>query len=407
MGRAVSAGAEFGAPAILVLSARSLEVAARIRAAVGGDLLGLEGRVEAERSFRDTGETLRALFARNRPLIGVFAAGILIRCLAPVLGDKRAEPPVVAVAPDGSAVVPLLGGLTGAEPLAACIAAALGVVAASTAAGAAAQRASAAPAPCRAEAMPGRGTLAVLGLGPGDPAWLTPEARQALDSATDIVGYATYLNRCAPRPGQRLHASDNRAELARARQALGLAREGRAVALVSSGDPGIFAMASALMEVVEAEDAVLPEIRIVPGISAMQAAAARVGAPLGHDFAVISLSDIRKPWDVIEARLNSAAESDFVIALYNPASTARREQIARAKALLLEHRPDGTPVVVARDVGRTDEYVSVTTLGALDVEAVDMRTLLIVGSSRTRRFETPDGRVFVYTPRSHEFADAR
>jgi precorrin-3B C17-methyltransferase len=145
----------------------------------------------------------------------------------------------------------------------------------------------------------------------------------------------------------------------------------------------------------------LPEIRVIPGVSAMQAAAARVGAPLGHDFAVVSLSDIRKPWDVIEARLRSAAEADFVLALYNPASTTRRDQIARAKTLLLGYRARATPVVMARDVGRADERVSVTTLDALDVEAIDMRTLLIVGSSRTRRFATPEGRVFVYAPRSH------
>jgi precorrin-3B C17-methyltransferase len=315
-----------------------------------------------------------------------------------VLADKRAEPPVVAVAPDGSAVVPLLGGLTGAEPLAARIAAALGIAPASTAAGATSV---ADAASAGADPAPGRGRLAILGLGPGDPAWLTPEASQALDAATDIVGYGTYLELCTPRPGQRLHASDNRVEMDRARQALRLAREGRAVALVSSGDPGIFAMAAAVMEAVEADGAELPDIRVVPGVSAMQAAAARVGAPLGHDFAVVSLSDIRKPWDVIEARLRAAAAADFVLALYNPASTARREQIARAKAVLLEYRTGATPVVAARDVGRAGERVSVTELGALDPAAVDMRTVLIVGSSRTRRFATPEGRVFVYAPRSH------
>ena len=395
------------APAILTLNPIGLTAARRIQAAIGGDVLGLEGRVrDADASFADTGEILRRLFAEGRPVVGLFAAGILIRCLAPALSDKRAEPPVVAVAPDGSAVVPLLGGLTGAEPLAERIAAVLGVTAAHTAAGSLRARSAAVSAADEPDQAFGRhGRLSIVGLGPGDPLWLTPEARAALDAATDLVGYRTYLDLLPPLgPGKRLHGSDNRVEMTRARQALDLAAEGRAVALVSSGDPGIFAMAAAVMEALEAEPGAWPDIdlRVVPGLSAMQATAARVGAPLGHDFAVVSLSDIRKPWDLVERRLGLAAEADFVVVIYNPASSERREQIARAKTLLLERRTAVTPVVVARDVGRPAEAVMVTTLGALDPAVIDMRTLVIVGSSRTRAFMRPDGRVLVYAPRSYQ-----
>ena len=199
------------------------------------------------------------------------------------------------------------------------------------------------------------------------------------------------------RRGQRRHATDNRVEAQRARHALELAAAGARVAVVSSGDPGIFAMASAVYEQVEANGLPDVEVRVVPGLSAMQAAAARVGAPLGHDFCVISLSDQLKPWSVVERRLEAAGAADLVLALYNPASKTRREQLERALEVLRAHRDGATPVVVARAVGAPEEAVTVTTLGEVDAALVDMRTLLIVGSSTTR--VTAGGAV--YTPRSY------
>lgn len=245
-----------------------------------------------------------------------------------------------------------------------------------------------------------RGSVVVVGLGPAGAEWLTPEAQAELAAADDLVGYETYLARVPVRRGQRRHASDNRVEALRARHALELAAAGARVAVVSSGDPGIFAMAAAVFEQVEADGAdgqAGVEVRVVPGLSAMQAAAARVGAPLGHDFCVISLSDQLKPWDVVERRLEAAAAADLVLALYNPASRTRREQLDRAFAVLRRHRAPGTPVVVARAVGAADETVTVTTLGDVELGAVDMRTLLIVGSSTTR--VTAAGAV--YTPRRY------
>ncbi|HLH14842.1 MAG TPA: precorrin-3B C(17)-methyltransferase, partial [Solirubrobacteraceae bacterium] len=249
-----------------------------------------------------------------------------------------------------------------------------------------------------------RGSVAVVGLGPAGPDWLTPEAHAELAHAQELVGYETYLARVPERRWQRRHGSDNRVEDERARHALRLAAAGRRVAVVSSGDPGIFAMASAVIEAQE-QDAALAEVevRIVPGLSAMQAAAARVGAPLGHDFCVLSLSDQLKPWDVLERRLHAAGAADLVLALYNPASRTRREQLARALAILREHRSGQTPVVLARAVGSEQEHVAVSTLAALaeSPDAVDMRTLLIVGSSTTRTV-SHDGRpARVYTPRRY------
>ena len=248
-----------------------------------------------------------------------------------------------------------------------------------------------------------RGAVAVVGLGPAGPEWLTPEARAELAEAEHLVGYGPYLDRVPPRPGQERHASDNRVEAERARHALELAAGGARVAVVSSGDPGIFAMAAAVLEAVEAGGPEIAEVdvRVVPGLSAMQAAAARAGAPLGHDFCVISLSDRLKPWEVIERRLSAAADADLVIARYNPASRTRLEQLEAARKLLLAHRSKDTAVVVARAVGSDEEAVTVTTLAALDTAAVDMRTLLIVGSSTTRVVDTPNGRPRVYTPRRY------
>jgi len=259
-----------------------------------------------------------------------------------------------------------------------------------------------------------RGYVAVVGLGPAGPDWLTPEAHAELAAADDLVGYDTYLARVPQRRGQRRHASDNRVEAQRARHALELAAAGARVAVVSSGDPGIFAMAAAVIEALDGDPALADvEVRVVPGVSAMQAAAARVGAPLGHDFCVISLSDQLKPWEVVERRLEAAGAADLVLALYNPASRTRREQLARSIAVLRRHREDATPVVVARAVGAEDESITVTTLGALasphtgELDAVDMRTLLIVGSSTTRAIPhtgTADGNggpPRVYTPRRY------
>jgi precorrin-2 C20-methyltransferase/precorrin-3B C17-methyltransferase len=259
-------------------------------------------------------------------------------------------------------------------------------------------------APRRVAAAPtARGYVAVVGLGPGGPEWLTPEARGELAEAEHLVGYGPYVARVPERSGQTRHASDNRVELDRARHALELAAGGARVAVVSSGDPGIFAMAAAVLEAVEAggDEFAEVDVRVVPGLSAMQAAAARVGAPLGHDFCAISLSDQLKPWKAIERRLAAAGAADFVVALYNPASRTRREQLARARDLLLEHRTGDTPVVVARAVGSDSESVSVTTLAALDLDLVDMRTLVIVGSSTTRTLDRGDGRPRVYTPRTY------
>lgn len=248
----------------------------------------------------------------------------------------------------------------------------------------------------------GRGEVAVVGLGPAGPEWLTPEARSALADAEEVVGYATYLARVPARAGQGRHASDNMEELDRARHALALAAEGRRVAVVSSGDPGIFAMATAMLEVLDDADDDLAgvPVRIVPGLSAMQAAAARVGAPLGHDFCVVSLSDRLKPWEIIERRVDAAGAADLVLVIYNPASRTRRAQLERAREVLLRHRRPETPTVVARDVGGPEEAIVVTTLAGFAAGEVDMRTLVIVGSSTTRA-AGGEGSLRVYTPRSH------
>ncbi|UTI64110.1 precorrin-2 C(20)-methyltransferase [Paraconexibacter antarcticus] len=244
------------------------------------------------------------------------------------------------------------------------------------------------------------GRVSVVGLGPAGLEWLTPEAQAELAEADAVVGYKTYVDRVPHRAGQERFATDNRVEAERALHALELAASGRRVAVVSSGDPGIFAMATAVLEVLDGAEGPVAdvEVRVVPGLSAMQAAASRVGAPLGHDFAVVSLSDILKPWPVIERRLAAAASADFALALYNPASKTRRDQLERAVEILREYRAPETPIVVARAVGSDVEDVSVTTLGALDPAVVDMRTLLIVGSSQTRVLA---GTGQVYTPRSH------
>ncbi|HDR9483460.1 TPA: precorrin-3B C(17)-methyltransferase [Burkholderia aenigmatica] len=564
-------------PAIVILGTGALDTARRIQARYPGALVhGLASRVAADVPFDDLGAHLRELYARGLPIVALCAAGIVIRCLAPALADKGVEPPVLAVAEDGSAVVPLLGGLTGVNVIAREIAACVGVAPAITTsgelrfgacvlnppegyaladlaqgkrfvsdllAGASTRIDGAAPwlddvalprddaaahairvtpdawpgtrdelvihprsvvvgvdapaihgdealaaridaaleahglarlalaaivapasaigdggleeaaqtldAPLRfvdtdgdggattdAAALLGRalrvvhtlrattngiacavashpvdpatlgrarGRLTVLGLGPGGAAWLTPAARAALAEATDILGYTTYVDMAGPfRDDQRVHGTDNREEMQRARHAFELAAEGRRVAVVSSGDPGVFAMAAAVLEALdEARDPhwAAVDLRVEPGISASLATAAQAGAPLGHDFCAISLSDNLKPWDVIETRLRHAAQADLVMAFYNPISRARPWQLDRALDVVRAHRTADTVVVLGRDIGRPGATLTTTTLGALRSDQVDMRTMVIVGSSTTRRFAIGNAREWVYTPR--------
>ncbi|GHE12094.1 precorrin-2 C(20)-methyltransferase [Klenkia taihuensis] len=243
---------------------------------------------------------------------------------------------------------------------------------------------------------PQGGSVTVVGLGPGARWWTTPEAATALAEADDLVGYGPYLDRVPANPRQVKHPSDNRVEAERAAAALAMARSGRRVAVVSSGDPGVFAMAAAVLEVAAADFPDVP-VRVLPGITAAQAVASKVGAPLGHDFCILSLSDVLKPWDVVLDRLRHAAAADLVVALYNPRSKARPHQLFAAREALLEVRDPGTVVVVGRDVGGPEESLTVTTLGDLNPGTVDMRCLVIIGSTRTR--VTPSGQV--YTSRTY------
>jgi precorrin-3B C17-methyltransferase len=249
------------------------------------------------------------------------------------------------------------------------------------------------------------GTLVIVGLGPGSPDLLTPAAARALHAATDLVGYGPYLDRIAESlPGQRRHASDNRVEVERARHALELAAEGRQVAVVSGGDPGVFAMAAAVFEAVEAGEPAWREldIRVEPGITAMLAAAAEVGAPLGADFCAISLSDNLKSWETIERRLRAAAEGDFVIALYNPASKARPHQLGRAFDLLRSTKSPETIVLFVRAAATSETRVAMTTLAKADPTLADMRTLVIIGASATRSISRNGMAPWVYTPRAEQ-----
>lgn len=248
------------------------------------------------------------------------------------------------------------------------------------------------------------GSLTVVGLGPGEAHWLTPAAQAALDAASDLVGYGPYLDRIPAREGQTKHASDNRVEIDRAGHALRLAAEGRKVAVVSGGDPGVFAMAAAVFEALEAGD---PEwlslpITVEPGITAMLASAAKAGAPLGGDFCAISLSDNLKPWEVVTERLEAVLRADFVICLYNPISKARPWQLGAALELAARHRAPDTPVIFARAVGRADEGLRILTLTEAVAAAAtaDMATLVTIGASSTRLIARPGDRPWVYTPRS-------
>ncbi|MGQ7960229.1 precorrin-3B C(17)-methyltransferase [Pseudomonas sp. SP16.1] len=542
---------------ILILGASALATARRVQALYPQALIhGLRGRADgAERHYDDFGDHLRALYRAGQPLLVLCAAGIVIRSLATLLAEKGTEPPVLALAEDGSAVVPLLGGLAGVNRLARELAAHLGVTPAITTSGelrfgtclleppagyaladlqqgkrfvsdllggesvriegrapwlddaqlpvdktasrvihiTAEQRppragellihprcaaalierpgadlparlqqalsdaklapqalavlladrrwmvnselhAAAAelklplrfihsdsqlPAEChRGDGLrlllgeqplqierlgQRRGRLSVVGLGPGAAEHMTPAVRRALDQAEDLLGYDTYLKMAGPlRADQCVHPSDNREELQRAAHAFELAASGRRVAMISSGDPGVFAMAAAVMEALESplNDAWHGvELEVLPGVSAALATAARAGAPLGHDFCLISLSDNLKPWAVIEQRLQHAAAADLAMAFYNPISKARPWQLGRALELLRQHRAPQTLVVLGRDIGRPAEALRNLTLGELTAEMVDMRTLVIIGSSQTRRFPRADGGEWVYTPR--------
>jgi cobalt-precorrin 5A hydrolase/precorrin-3B C17-methyltransferase len=598
--------------AIVLLGPSGLKIAKRIAAAIpDADLYGPAERMSAEPGLilsRDFASTLRDLFAGGRPLVALCSSGIVIRILAPLLEDKQGEPPVVAIAEDGSVAVPLLGGHHGANRLARCIAAALGCPAAITTVGDArfqlalddpppgwrahnpetaktivsallegrevalmveaaqpvwltaggapfasrgglqvrvtdradpgaatrlvihpqvlalgvgcergiepgeladlvsatleshdlapgaiacvvsldlkaaepaihalaaqlgtparffpasrleaeaprlanpsaevfavtgchgvaegaalaavgpqgelvvpktrSERATCAIARAPAPLDPApigrpQGRLAIIGLGPGRADWRTAEASALLDDAEDWVGYAGYLDLVPLPPWRRVdcHAFALGEEEARVRRALDLAAGGRRVALISSGDPGIYAMAALVFELLErGDDPAWQRVAVIvsPGISALQAAAARAGAPLGHDFCAISLSDLLTPWAEIERRLHAAAAGDFVTVLYNPASGRRREGLARALQILRPARSPETPLVHARNLGRPGEMLAIARLDEFDPGPVDMLSVLIVGSRRTRIFATPDGRSLVYTPRGYHVAD--
>ncbi|MPQ98100.1 precorrin-2 C(20)-methyltransferase [Modestobacter sp. I12A-02628] len=253
--------------------------------------------------------------------------------------------------------------------------------------------------PRAAGTAPATGTaeVVVVGLGPGKRSWTTPEAAEALAAADVLVGYGPYLDRVPANPRQTRYPSDNRVEAERAAHALELARDGRRVAVVSSGDPGVFAMAAAVLEVAAEPRFADVGVRVLPGITAAQAVASRVGAPLGHDFCVMSLSDVLKPWTLIVDRLRHVGAADLVLALYNPRSKARPHQLGEALDVVREHRGPETVVVVGRDVGGPAEELTVTTLAELDPATVDMRCLVLIGSSQTR--VTPSGQVF--TSRRH------
>jgi len=251
-----------------------------------------------------------------------------------------------------------------------------------------------------------RGRLAIVGIGPGGPTMRTPEADAAVAAASDVIGYSLYIDLLGPAAARKTrHDFDLGEEEARVRAALYLAAEGRNVALVCSGDAGIYAMASPAFELIERERSAKPEwarldITVVPGVSALQTAAARAGAPLGHDFCAISLSDLLTPWEIIQNRVRSAAQGDFVVAFYNPVSKRRVTQLAEARDILLEHRPGDAPVMLARKLGRAGESLTVTTLAELDPANVDMLTVVLVGSSASRRIDHGGG-AWVYTPRGY------
>ncbi|TRU42647.1 MAG: precorrin-3B C(17)-methyltransferase [Microcystis aeruginosa Ma_QC_Ca_00000000_S207] len=478
-------------PAILILGETSIPVARQVQMALPEAVVyGLINRTHsADFTYTNFGETVREFFQTGTPIIGICAAGILIRTLAPLLTNKWQEPPVLAIAEDGSAVVPLLGGLQGVNDLARQIASVWQISPAITTTGDIRFKTTLLSPPLgyqlvnpddakkfladllagekvkligeadwlknsnlpissaaklsieiidknnlnlakpstnclvylceesqqikeKSSLSPGdfanesQGKLAIVGTGPGALNWMSPEVREVLEKATDWVGYKTYLDlvESLRKPEIVRHESDNRVELDRAEIALDLAAKGRSVVLVSSGDPGIYAMAAAVFEVLEkkakpAWDAIA--IQVCPGISAMQAAAARVGALLGHDFCAISLSDILKSWQVISQRIELAARADLAIAFYNPVSQERTWQLEKAKEILLQWRSPQTPVVLARNLGRKGETVTVKFLEDMTIKDADMRTIILIGSSKTRLIEQGKTKQWVYTPRHY------
>ncbi|RFD28445.1 precorrin-3B C(17)-methyltransferase [Pseudomonas sp. GL93] len=535
-------------PAIVILGQGSLATARKLQQVYPGALIhGLATRVEgADRTYSEFGATLRQLYQQGTPLIALCAAGIVIRTLAPLLLEKGEEPAVLAVAEDGSAVVPLLGGLGGVNLMARDIGAALGVSAAITTSGelrfgtcllnppagyqladielgkrfvsdllagesvriegaapwleeanlpqdqqarltihvGSAERtpaanelliypqnvyvtcrpgaqlaervrtalqeagvavqslacllasdlqmadaslheaASALGVPLRFAALSPvadisitvaeqpldlsqvgrpRGRLAVIGLGPGAAELMVPAVKAELVRCTDVLGYETYVRMAGPfRDDQVQHCTDNREEMQRARHAFELAAQGRSVVVVSSGDPGVFAMAAAVIEALhESSEPAWHQVdlEILPGVSASLATAAQAGAPLGHDFCVMSLSDNLKPWSIIEKRLDLASQADLALAFYNPISRSRPWQLGRALEIVALHRTPQTPVVLGRDIGRPGQTLRVTTLGQLTPEQVDMRTMVLIGSSTTCVFPRAGGGEWVYTPR--------
>jgi cobalt-precorrin 5A hydrolase / precorrin-3B C17-methyltransferase len=472
--------------AIIILGEKSIAIARQIQTVIPDAVIyGLASRTQtADCQYDKFSETVSELFSQGHPIIGICAAGILIRSLAPLLSDKRAEPPVIAIAEDGSAVVPLLGGLNGANDLARAIAQVLQVQAAITTtgdlrfqtsllappvgyrllndddqakifladllAGKSVQLIGEAPwlsesnlpfadhATHKIEVISNKiqleeivsklsstyliyqteqiqdqkinGKLSIIGTGPGDAKWMSPEVKKILEDATDFVGYKTYINLVKEfTHGKTIHASDNRVELDRARLALNLATEGKSVVIVSSGDPGIYGMAAAVFEVLDHESDSKwnqIDIHVAPGISAAQAAAAAIGAPIGHDFCTISLSDILKPWEVIEQRLAAAVQADFAIAIYNPISSQRKWQLPAAKEILLKWRSPDTPVILGHKMGRKGENVRVITLAELVPDLADMQTVIIVGSSKTKTLAWGD-RLRVYTPRTYNYNTLR
>jgi cobalt-precorrin 5A hydrolase / precorrin-3B C17-methyltransferase len=468
--------------AIVVLTESSLAIGRQIQAVVpNSQIYGLAGRVSnPDICYEQFGATVKQLFSEGNGIIGICAAGILIRTVAPLLSDKRLEAPVIAIASDGSAVVPLLGGLNGANELADRIGKALGMKAAITTAGQVQFQAnllsppkgyilvnsdqeakifvsdllagakvsiigesesewlsgiefsdrgthtieileyvpdnSYLPKPNRLvyyrEPLINTGSLAIAGIGPGASKWMSGEVREILQEATDWVGYKTYLdlavNLMPFSSGKVLHGSDNRVESDRAKLGLNLASQGKKVVIISSGDPGIYAMAAAMFEVLATKENPAWEeihLQVAPGISAMQAAAAQVGAPLGHDFCVISLSDILKPWQIITTRLKAALEADLVIAIYNPISSQRPWQLNAAVEIINSGRSLETPVILATSLGREKHKVRIIDLAQLSPDAIEnqinMQTVILIGSSQTRKIQRANGEVWVYTPRTY------
>ncbi|KQQ48989.1 precorrin-3B C17-methyltransferase [Rhizobium sp. Leaf311] len=246
------------------------------------------------------------------------------------------------------------------------------------------------------------GRLTVVGLGPGNAGQVTPEALDAVSEADDFFGYIPYLDRLSLAPHQRRHASDNREEISRAEAALTIAAAGGKVCVVSGGDPGVFAMAAAVCEAIEngPEHWRQIDLRVVPGVTAMLAVAAKAGAPLGHDFCAISLSDNLKPWSLIEKRLIAAADAGFVMAFYNPVSKARPHQLTTAFDVLRAHLPGTVPVIFGRAAGRVDERIKVVPLSEASSDMADMATCIIIGSVETRLIDRAGQAPIVYSPRS-------